>query len=233
MLISGIQQCTLLDFPGKTACVVFTPGCNFRCGYCHNPEFVLPEQIKCIQKDFIHEEVVFSFLKKRKGLLDGIVITGGEPTLQGDLISFIKKVRDMGFLVKLDTNGNKPDILEKAYSEQLLDYVAMDIKTTYVKYQSLVGKLAKPDNIKKSIEYIMNSGIPYEFRSTILKETHPESVLKEMAGMIHGAQRFALQTFRPAHTLDPKFQSFHGYSEEEMLRLLNIFTPHVTHALVR
>lgn len=233
MLISGIQQCTLLDFPGKTACVVFTPGCNFRCGYCHNPEFVLPEQIKCIQKDFIHEEVFFNFLKKRKGLLDGVVITGGEPTLQGDLIPFIKKVRNLGFLVKLDTNGNKPDIVRKVFEEKLVDYIAMDIKTSYVKYQSLVGKLANADYIRKSISLIMNSGIPYEFRSTIIKETHPISTLKEMAKMVHGANTFSLQSFRPAHTLNPLFQSFHAFTEQEMKDIKQIFEQYVSRVIIR
>lgn len=233
MLISGIQQFTLLDYPGKTACVVFTPGCNFRCGYCHNPEFVLPEQIKNIQKDFIHEDVIFNFLKKRQGLLDGVVITGGEPTLQGDLIPFIKKVRDLGFLVKLDTNGNKPDVIKKIFDEHLVDYVAMDIKTSYAKYQSLVGTLANVDRIQESISLIINSGIPYEFRSTIIKETHTEDVLKEMAIIVKGADIFALQSFRPAHTLNPLFQSFHAYSEKEMEDIKNIFEQYVSCVIIR
>lgn len=233
MLISGIQQCTLLDFPGKTACVVFTPGCNFRCGYCHNPEFVLPEQIKCIQKNFIHEDIFFNFLKKRKGLLDGVVITGGEPTLQGDLIPFMKKVRDLGFLIKLDTNGNKPNVTAKALEEKLVDYIAMDVKTSYVKYQSLVGKLANVDFIKESIALIMRSGIPYEFRSTLVKETHTLSTLKEMAKMIKGAELFALQSFRPSHTLDPLYQSFHAYTSEEMKKIKTIFESHAKRVIIR
>lgn len=233
MRISGIQQCTLIDYPGKTACVVFTPGCNFRCGYCHNPEFVLPEQIKKIQKDFINEEAVFNFLKKRKGLLDGVVITGGEPTLQGDLVPFMQKVRELGFLIKLDTNGNKPEIIIDALQKKLVDFIAMDVKTSYVKYQSLVGKLAKADNIKKSIDLIMSSGIAYEFRSTIVKETHSIPTLKEMAKMIEGAKTFALQSFRPAHTLNPLFQSFHGFSEGEMNDIQKIFEPYVERVIIR
>lgn len=233
MLISGIQQFTLLDYPGKTACVVFTPGCNFRCGYCHNPEFVLPEQIKNIQKDFIHEDVFFNFLKKRQKLLDGVVITGGEPTLQGDLIPFIQKIRDLGFLIKLDTNGNKPEIIKRVFDEKLVDYIAMDIKISYVKYQSLVGKLANPDRIRESISLIMNSGIVYEFRSTIIKETHPKNVLKEMAKMVKGATLFSLQSFRPAHTLNPLYQSFHAFTEQEMEHTKHIFEQYVSHVIIR
>ncbi len=233
MLISGIQQCTLLDYPGITACVVFTPGCNFRCGYCHNPEFVLPEQIKCIQKNFIHEDVFFHFLEKRKGLLDGVVITGGEPTLQGDLIPFMKKIRDLGFLIKLDTNGNKPEVLSNVLEEKLVDYIAMDIKTSYLTYQSLVGKLAQTDLLKESISRIMQSGIPYEFRSTIIKETHPKTTLMEMATMITGAELFALQSFRPGHTLNPLYQTFHPYSPEEMNTIKKIFEPHIKRVIIR
>jgi len=233
MLISGIQQCTLLDFPGKTACVVFTPGCNFRCGYCHNPEFVLPEQIKHIQKNFIHEDVFFHFLEKRKGLLDGVVITGGEPTLQGDLIPFMKKIRNLGFLIKLDTNGNMPQVLTKVLEEKLIDYIAMDIKTSYLKYQSLVGKRAQTNFLQESISLIMHSGIPYEFRSTIIKETHTQHILKEMADMITGANIFALQSFRPGHTLNPLYKTFHAYSHEEMIAIKKIFEPHAKHVIIR
>jgi pyruvate formate lyase activating enzyme len=233
MLISGIQPCTLLDFPKKIACIVFTPGCNFRCGYCHNPEFVLPEQIKCIKNNFIDENTFFNFLNKRKGLLDGVVISGGEPTLQGDLIPFMEKIAELGFSIKLDTNGNKPEIIKTILEKNLAQYLAMDIKTSYATYQALVGKLANNNRIQESISLILNSGIPYEFRSTIIKEIHTKKILEHMAYMIRGAARFALQSFRPAHTLDPLFQKFHPYTEAEMLNIKKIFEPYVDYVMIR
>ncbi|PIR76985.1 MAG: anaerobic ribonucleoside-triphosphate reductase activating protein, partial [Candidatus Magasanikbacteria bacterium CG10_big_fil_rev_8_21_14_0_10_38_6] len=139
MVISGVQPFTLLDFPEKTACIIFTAGCNFRCGYCHNPEFVLPEKIQQIKTSFIDEETIYSFLQKRKGLLDGVVISGGEPTMMGDLPAFIRNIKELGFLVKLDTNGNRPLVLQHLLDEGLLDYVAMDVKTSLVNYADLVG----------------------------------------------------------------------------------------------
>lgn len=221
MLISGIQPSTLLDYPEKTACIVFTPGCNFRCGYCHNPEFVLPENIIKLKNDFIPEQSFFNFLSRRKGLLDGVVISGGEPTTAADLIPFMKKIKAAGFLVKLDTNGNRPDIIKHALEKKVVDYIAMDLKTSLTHYQTLVGKLAQPDAIKQSIDLIKNSGIDYEFRSTLLKEVHSAILLDEMSEQIQGARRWYLQTFRPGHTLDTAYQNYHCFSEQELLQLTN------------
>lgn len=233
MLVSGIQQFTLLDFPGKTAAIVFTPGCNFRCGYCHNPEFVLPERIKAIQQSFINEEAVFNFLRQRHGLLDGVVITGGEPTLQGDLVPFIRKIRDLGFLVKLDTNGNKPEILMQLFKEGLVDFVAMDVKTSFTNYLNLAGSLANTNRIRQSIELIMHSGVPYEFRATVLKELHTAGVLLDMAKMVKGATTFALQNFRPAHTLNPAYASYHAFTDEDMEEAKTIFNLFVHRVIIR
>lgn len=234
MLISGVQKITLLDFPEKTACVVFTPGCNFRCGYCHNPEFVLPEEIKKIRQSFIAEAAFFNFLKSRKNFLEGVVITGGEPTLMPDLLEFVKKIKAMGFLVKIDSNGSRPEILKTMIEEGLLDYIAMDIKTTLRKYPELVGDMVPPENIKKSLQLIMNSQVPYEFRSTILPCLHPPEILKGMARLIKGADKYYLQTFRPGRTLDPKLAKAASYTKTQMEKIAKeIFAPVVKQVEVR
>lgn len=223
----------MLDYPGKTACMVFTPGCNFRCGFCHNPEFVLPEQLQKIKNNFIPEEAFFNFLQTRKGLLEGVVITGGEPTIQADLLPFIKKIKALGFLVKLDTNGNCPAVVKQALSEKLLDFIAMDIKTSLSEYQNLAGKQANPANIKASIELIKNSGIDYEFRTTLLKQTHNDIIIKEMGELLKGSTRYWLQTFRPGHVLDPKFVEYHAFSLSEMEEIANFFRKFVQQVEVR
>jgi pyruvate formate lyase activating enzyme len=223
MLISGIQKCTILDFPGKIACIVFTPGCNFRCGYCHNPEFVLPEKIMKLHSTFIPESAIFNFFEKRKKFLDGVVISGGEPTLMPDLIDFMGKVKQLGFLVKLDTNGNRPEVVRKAITSGVVDYVAMDIKMNVARYAELVGKSVVSNNILESIELIKKSGVDYEFRSTLIKEIHSVSVLEEMAHLVEGARRVYLQTFRPENTLSPIFQTYHPFSGEEMQTIASIF----------
>ncbi|MCB9798293.1 anaerobic ribonucleoside-triphosphate reductase activating protein [Candidatus Nomurabacteria bacterium] len=233
MLISAVQKFTMLDYPGKCACIVFTPGCNFRCGYCHNPEFVLPEEIQKIKHTFIPEKVFFQFLQKREGMLDGVVITGGEPTMMGDLLDFMRKVKERGFLVKLDSNGNRPDILEKALSEGIVDYIAMDVKTSYGKYGQLVGKLVKTENIQKSIALLMHSNIEYEFRSTLVDEIHSHGVLAEMREMIDGARALYLQSFRPEKTLKSSYEKFHPFSQSRLSETVSFFREKIEKVEVR
>ncbi len=233
MLISAVQKFTMLDYPDKTSCIVFTPGCNFRCGYCHNPEFVLPTMIAEIRDSFIPEDVFFRFLERRIGKLDGVVITGGEPTLMPDLEKFIHEIKNMGFLVKLDSNGGRPEVLEKLFEKKMLDYVAMDVKTSLDEYPHLVGPRIESENIKKSMEMIMKSGVDYEFRTTLVKELHSKEILEKMSSMMQGATRFFLQTFRPAKTLDPKFESFHEFSSSEMNDLTKIFSKNINEVYVR
>ena len=233
MRLSGIQPFTLLDFPGKIACITFTPGCNFRCGYCHNPEFVLPEKLREIKDSFIDEEVFFSFLKKRQGLLDGVVVSGGEPTMMYDLISFMEKIKALGFLVKLDTNGNKPEVLREAIEKKVIDYVAMDIKTTPAKYKELVGGLAQEERLQESIALLKTNIVPYEFRTTLVKEIHTSAILEEMAKTISGAPKLYLQTFRPDHVLDPKFSLFHPFTMSEMEMAKDIFATAVGEVYIR
>lgn len=233
MLISAVQKFTVLDYPDHTACIVFTPGCNFRCGYCHNPEFVLPELIQKIKSDFIDEEVFFHFLEKRKNLLQGVVITGGEPTLMPDLYGFIKKVRDMGFLVKLDSNGARPEVLQVLLADNLIDYIAMDVKTSMREYTRLVGPRIVPENIERSIHLIQESGVPYEFRTTLIRELHPPEILAAMSEMLRGAKTLFLQSFRPQKTLDPTFGIYHPFSEADLEKVKEIFAQKIENVYVR
>lgn len=166
MKLGGLIKFTLIDFPGRPAAVVFTQGCNFRCRYCHNPELVYPHMFA----EPMPEEELFSFLKRRQGTLEGVVITGGEPTLHEDILDFTAKIKDMGFAVKWDTNGTRPDVLREAYARKLLDYVAMDLKAPLEKYSVITGVDFNPAILKESMKLITQSGIPYQFRTTYDKE---------------------------------------------------------------
>lgn len=195
MRIGGLQKLSLIDFPQKTAAIVFTQGCNFRCGYCHNPELIYPK----LYQIPIPEEEVFAFLETRVGKLDGVVITGGEPTLQSDLIDFIKKVKAMGFLVKLDSNGSNPEILKKIIDEKLVDFIAMDIKATFDKYNLVCGVSVNLDNIKKSIELIKKSGIRFQFRTTYDKTKLVDSDIQAMTNFLDVATNYKIQKCNEVH----------------------------------
>ena len=166
MKLGGLIKFTLIDFPGRPAAVVFTQGCNFRCRYCHNPELVYPHMFSAPMP----EEELFSFLKRRQGTLEGVVITGGEPTLHEDILDFTAKIKNMGFAVKWDINGTRPDVLREAYARKLLDYVAMDLKAPLEKYAVITGVDFNPAILKESMKLIIQSGIPYQFRTTYDKE---------------------------------------------------------------
>ncbi len=193
MRINGLNKTTLLDYPEHLAATIFTGGCNFRCPFCHNAGLVLDTE----KQPLIPEEEVLAFLQKRKGILGGVCITGGEPTLQADLKDFIRKVKEMGYLVKLDTNGYKPDVLEELLGEGLLDYVAMDIKTSPERYHTLTGKKEIDTGvICRSVELLRNSGIPYEFRTTVVKELHLKEDFIRIANWLSGSPVFYLQAYR-------------------------------------
>ncbi|RME09136.1 MAG: anaerobic ribonucleoside-triphosphate reductase activating protein [Aquificota bacterium] len=209
--VGGFQRFTLIDFPGRPACIVFTQGCNFRCGYCYNVELVLPEKFVPV----IPSEEVFSFLKERRGLLEGVVITGGEPTIQKGLEEFAERVKDMGYAIKLDTNGSQPHVLKRLLERGLVDYVAMDVKAPPYKYQEVCGVEVDVDRILESIELIKASGVDYEFRTTVVKEQlNGEDILK-IAELLRGSKRYYLQRFIPGKTLDPSFSQKTTYSDEE------------------
>lgn len=233
MLISGIQPFSLLDYPGKVSCIVFTPGCNFRCGYCHNPEFVLPDKVAALKSSFVEEDAFFNFLKKRDGKLEAVVISGGEPTLMPDLQNFIEKIREMGLFVKLDSNGNRPSVLFDLIKKNLLDYVAMDVKTSLSNYQKLVGPWVVEKNIEESIKILKNSQTEHEFRTTLVKEIHTPEVIEQMCHLISGVKRLYLQTFRPGVTLSPAFNNHVPFSEEETNEIAKIFREHVDEVIIR
>ena len=216
MLIGGLQKLTLIDYPGEMAATVFTVGCNFSCGFCHNPELVDAQKIK-IQPQ-IKEEDFFDFLKSRIGILDGVCITGGEPTLQPDLEKFCTKIKDLGFDVKLDTNGSRPDVLKNLIKKDVLDYIAMDIKAPLIKekYEMVVGVKVDIDKIKESIEIIKNSGLRYEFRTTILPALHEKEDILEIAQSLSPADLYCLQQFRGGKVLDTGLEKEKPYLKEEI-----------------
>jgi pyruvate formate lyase activating enzyme len=204
MIIGGFQKLTLIDYPGKLAATVFTVGCSFRCPFCHNPELVLSSKFSV--QDNKMEKEFFTHLENRKEKLDGVCITGGEPTIQPDLVEFIRKVRKMGFSVKLDTNGTRPDVLKKLFQEKLLDYVAMDIKNTLEKYDQTTGSKTDKERIKLSVELIRNSGVPYEFRTTVVPGLHSEKDFDKIAKWLSGSRAYYLQEYREERILDEKLK---------------------------
>lgn len=229
MEFGGFEKCTLIDYPGKVACMVYTIGCPFRCPYCHNPELV-DETVTTR----ISEDDVLSFLDTRRTMLDGVVITGGEPTMHGDaLLSFMRAVKRRGFLVKLDSNGTSPDILERAIDERLVDYIAMDIKAPLAKYSATVSRPVDGEAIKRSIELIKKSGVDYEFRTTIVKSMLREEDLETIGKEIAGAKTYYLQKFIPTKLLNPQFVKKVTYSDEEFQALQQKLQKYVSFCGIR
>lgn len=200
MTLGGYQKLTLIDYPGKLATTVFTVGCSFRCPFCHNPELVDSRQFT-VQSDL--EKEFIAFLKKRKGKLEGVCITGGEPLIQPDIIDFIKKIKKLGYLVKVDTNGTRPDVLKKIIDGKLADFIAMDIKSSPRKYSATAGVKTDIDRIKMSIGLIMGSMLEYEFRTTAVPGIHQEKDFEIIGEWIKGAKNYYLQEYREIKILDP------------------------------
>ncbi len=227
MIIKGLQKTTLLDFPGKVACTVFTGGCNFRCPFCHNATLVLdPAGVESINEDDF-----FSYINKRKGILDGVCITGGEPLMQKGIVDFIKKIKDTGLLVKLDTNGAYPEVLKELLDKNLIDYVAMDMKNSFEKYALTVGLDSFPEKIKESIGIIMSSGVQYEFRTTVVKELHTAEDIDTLSRSISGAERYFLQKFTDSG--DIMEDGYSSYTDAEMEKLLDIAKKWIPNASLR
>ncbi len=200
MKIAGIQKLSLIDYPGKVASVIFTQGCVFRCAYCHNPEL-----IPVTSPLLMREEDVMEILDRQKKIVDGICITGGEPTLQHDLPEFIQRVRALGYSIKLDTNGVHPSMLAVMFAERLIDYVAMDLKHTWGGYARVTSSAsdAAVKNCQRSFKLIQKSGIPHEFRTTLLPGEHQYNTLEQMCGYLSDGETYVVQQFRAGHTLDP------------------------------
>jgi pyruvate formate lyase activating enzyme len=208
MRISTHEPLTLIDYPGRLAAVAFTPGCVLRCPFCHNPELVQADTcgarsgLKAFTEN--REDDFFAFLKRRQGKLDGVVITGGEPTLWPDLSDFIRRIKDLGFLVKLDTNGAFPDRVARLAESGLVDYWAMDIKHAPEKYALASGVAIPVEAFRESVRLIMESGAPYEFRTTVVPGIHAEEDFDAIGRWIRGARAYFLQAFRPGKTLAPE-----------------------------
>ena len=227
MVIGGLQKLTLLDYPGKVACTVFLPGCNFRCPYCHNSCLVIPEKINA----GFSEEELFSFLLKRRGKLDGVCITGGEPTIHRELPELIRKIKDLGFLVKLDTNGSNPQMLKELLEENLLDFVAMDIKNAPSLYKSTCGNLDFFEKIRESRDLLMERAPGYEFRTTVCKPFHSPESMEALGQWIRGAEKYYLQNFEDSGDLIGTGMT--GFSREELQNLLTIVRAYVPEAQIR
>jgi pyruvate formate lyase activating enzyme len=212
MKIGGLQRVSLIDYPGLICAIVFLQGCNFKCSYCHNPELVDPQ----LFGPRIKENDILEFLDTRRGKLDAVVITGGEPTIQDYLPSFITKIKEMQFAVKLDTNGSEPDVIKDLLDEKLLDYIAMDIKAPLEKYKNIVRTPVESDLIKESISIILKAKIPYEFRTTIVESQLGENDILEIGKLISGARSYVLQKFVPVKTLDKKFLKEKSWPDEKL-----------------
>ena len=223
MEIGGLQKLTLIDYPGRIAATVFIIGCDFRCPFCYSPELVLPEKIK--NQPRIPEKDFFDFLKERKGLLEGIVLCGGEPTLYGELPDFCKKIKKLGYLVKLDTNGSNPEMLKKLISGKLIDYVAMDVKAQKEKYSETTGVKVDIKKIEESINVLKNNKIDFEFRTTVVPTFHTQEDIFKIAQWIRPAQKYYLQNFRPEKTLDPKFEKIKPHPQEYLLEIQKVISP--------
>jgi len=226
MEIGGLQKLSLIDYPKKLACVVFLMGCNFRCPFCYNSSLVLPEKIK--KQPRISERYFFDFLKRRKKFLEGVVLGGGEPTIWNELPDFIEKIKNLEYLVKLDTNGYNPEMLKKLIVKKLINYVAMDIKAPLelnFQYDKVVGIRVDIKKIKKSIEIIKNSKIDYEFRTTIVPTLLRKKDIIQIAKEISPAKRYFLQNFRPEETLKLKFKKIKPYSQEYLSKIQKIIVP--------
>lgn len=230
MIFGGIQKNSLIDYPGKISCVLFLSGCNFACPYCHNPELA-----KNNPSVFLKENEIYTFLESRKGFLDGVVISGGEPTIHDNIESVCKNIKALGYPVKLDTNGSNPSVIKNLIDAGLVDYIAMDIKTDPALYSFFVKYGCESADILSSIQTIMNSAIDYEFRTTCVKPFINAPVIEKISSIINGADLYVLQLFQNKNVLDPDFFAAEdcGFSEDELLELQAAAEPFVGECIIR
>ena len=227
--IKGLQKTSLIDYPPYTSCVVFLAGCDFRCPFCQNPDLILnPEKLETVkQEDFLE------FLKKRKKWLDAVCISGGEPTLYEDLPEFIKKIKDLGYKVKIDTNGNNPNAIEELINKKLIDYVAMDIKAPLDKYSKAANAKVDIENIKESVSIIKNSGVDYEFRMTSIPTLHDKDDFEKIGQWLKGAKAFFLQQFRNKICLDKSFEKITPFSKDDLKEFKGILDKYIAKVEIR
>jgi len=219
MIIKGLQKLTLIDYPDKVACTIFTFGCNFRCGYCHNPELIVEDETPEIKK-----EDILNFLKEREGFLDAVCVTGGEPTINKELPVFISEIKSLGYLVKLDTNGFNPEMIEDLIDKKLIDYIAMDIKAPIEFYDEVARVKVNKDAIKKSVEIIKNKmGSNYEFRITVVPGLFKEEHIKMIGRWLGSIKNFYIQQFRNIRVLDEEFEKIQPFKKEDLEKFCNMF----------
>ncbi len=227
MRIGGLQRCSYIDYPKHISAIIFTIGCNFRCPYCHNPELV----------DETAQEIpvadVLSFLRTRVGKLDGVTITGGEPTMHGDLLPFMRSIKEMGYDIKLDTNGTRPDTLQRLRQENLVDYIAMDIKAPFAKYEKTVARPTDIAAIKRSVALLMEGDTDYEFRTTVIKALLSPDDLRQIGEDIRGAKRYYLQKFISSKILNPGFIAKTTYTDEEFAQFQETLSAYVQECAIR
>jgi len=228
-IFTGLQKLTLLDYPGKVACTLFTNGCNFKCPFCHNAALVL----RVNEQVYYENSDILAFLKKRAGVLDGVAITGGEPTLMPGLYDFIGEVKAMGYDVKLDTNGTRPQVLKRLVNDKMVDYVAMDIKNTLDKYRVTAGVSDTFDIsvIEESKSFLMEGNVDFEFRTTVAKPFHEKDDFYTLGEWLKGSEKYFLQQFKDSGDLIGSGVS--AYSKTEMEQFLNILLPFVPNAQLR
>ncbi len=230
MQITGIQKLTLLDYPGTVACTVFTAGCGFRCPFCHNAMLVLPEQMT---QDYLTDDEVFDFLRRRRGVLDGVAVTGGEPLLHKDMPDFLGRVKELGYKIKLDTNGSNPALLREIVEKKLVDRVAMDIKNSPEAYAGTIGfehfDLAP---VEESKELLLSGCVDYEFRTTVVKGIHTRESLIEAARWIRGAREYYLQQFKDSGNL-VSGDGLSAYDEKQMHALADAVREYIPTVEVR
>lgn len=223
----GIEKLSLVDYDHHMSAVLFSPGCNFACPFCHNSPLVIDTyKLKAIPFDEI-----LSFLYKRKGLLDAVVITGGEPTLMPDLIDKISRIKELGYKIKLDSNGTRPEIIKKLVSLNLLDYIAMDIKSSFKTYPDITNSFVNIAKIKESIEFIKSCGVDYEFRTTLIKEYHSEEDIRQMALELDGAKRLRFQLFVDSDSCITR--GLHEVDLETANKYVEILKSHVSDVALR
>ncbi len=234
MIIAGLQRTTLIDYPNKLACVVFLAGCNFRCPWCYSSELVLP--LKIVKQPRISEKDFLDFLRERQGLLEGVVICGGEPTINKELPQFIEKIKNLGYSVKLDTNGSNPEMLKNLIKAELIDYVAMDIKIAPDSsiYKNLMAEEIKIDDIRKSVDFLKSGILDFEFRTTVVNTVHTKEDFAEIAKWIGGPNvKYYLQNFRPEKTIDPEFEKIKPFKTEFLIQIAKEISPHFKDCQVR
>jgi len=232
MNIGGLLKNSMIDYPGKLSCGIFLSGCNFDCPYCHNPDLVNGCSGCAAEFNLDH---VYRFIQNRKGFLDGVVISGGEPTLQDDLFDLCRQVKNMGYPVKLDTNGSRPRVIKRLIDEGLIDYIAMDLKTDPTWYATYIKADCNEAAILSSIEIIMESAIAYEFRTTCVKPIVTPAVIEKISLLIKGASLYALQRFHKSRMLHPDFfkEINYEYTDDELLQLKAVAEPWVERCIVR